>query len=54
MHTKGTETNKGLKTQNFNEVIKMKDMKGWPFEPLDGGIHPMGGGGGIPPDGTPD
>jgi len=29
----------------------MKDMKGWPFEPMDGDIHPLGGG--MPPDGSP-
>ncbi len=23
----------------------MKDLKGWPFEPLDGEINPCGGGG---------
>jgi hypothetical protein len=30
----------------------MKDMKGWPFEPLDGDIKPLGGGG-VPPGGAP-
>lgn len=27
----------------------MKELKGWPFEPLDGGIEPLGGG--FPGDG---
>ena len=27
------------------EVRKMKDLKGWPFEPLDDGVQPCGGGG---------
>ena len=52
MQSKGTENNKGLNAQNPYEVIKMKDMKGWPFEPLDGDVKPLGGGGG-PPDGSP-
>ncbi len=31
----------------------MKELKGWPFEPLDGDITPCGGGEGIPPTPTP-
>jgi hypothetical protein len=29
----------------------MNNMKGWPFEPVDGDVKPLGGG--VPPDGTP-
>ena len=53
MQSKTTENNKGLNAQNFHEVIKMKDMKGWPFEPLDGDIKPLGGGSGVPPNPRP-
>jgi len=28
----------------------MNDLKGWPFEPLDGDVKPLGG---VPPSGTP-
>ncbi len=37
-----------------HEAIKMKEMKGWPFEPLgDGEIEPCGGGDGFGGDGLP-
>jgi len=26
----------------------MKELKGWPFEPLDGDVEPLGGPGGGP------
>jgi hypothetical protein len=29
----------------------MKELKGWPFKPLDGNIRPLGGG--VPPGATP-
>ena len=29
----------------------MKELKGWPFEPLDGNVQPLGDG--MPPSGTP-
>jgi hypothetical protein len=32
------------------EVKRMKNLKGWPFEPL-GNVTPSGGG--VPPSGTP-
>ena len=31
----------------------MREMKGWPFEPLDGDVEPLGGGPGGGP-GVPD
>jgi len=48
-------TNRMQKVYTLNfvymyEVIKMKELKGWPFEPLDGDIKPLGG---VPPDPTP-
>ena len=32
-----------------SEVMKMKELKGWPFEPLDGDVEPLGGGSGGGP-----
>ena len=47
------ETYTLLKCRNYKstEVIKMKELKGWPFEPLDGDAGLCGessGGGGFP------
>ena len=32
----------------------MKELRGWPFEPLDGDIGTEGSGSGLPPNGVPD
>jgi hypothetical protein len=28
-------------------------LNGWPFQPLDGDVEPLGGGTGVPPDPCP-
>jgi hypothetical protein len=36
-----------VKNPIYDEVKKMKELKGWPFEPLDG-VRPCGGPGAGP------
>jgi len=47
-----TNSMRKLYSVNFvygHEVIKMKELKGWPFEPLDGDVEPLGEGSGGGP-----
>jgi len=37
-----------VKRPTLHEVKKMKGLKGWPFEPLDGDVKPCGGDGAGP------